>query len=58
MTDAPATAPTPAQPKPKPRPHSCRWCGGTQGRGEGGGGCSWCEPWDGVVDGYSPEEDE
>jgi hypothetical protein len=25
---------------------SCRYCGDTGERGEGGGGCSWCTPQD------------
>lgn len=28
-------------PRPQRKP-SCRWCGDTRERGEGGGGCSWC----------------
>lgn len=29
--------------EPAPKKKDCRWCGGTQERGEGGGGCSWCD---------------
>lgn len=36
--------------EPAPKKPSCRWCGGTGERGEGGGGCSWCEPSDSILE--------